>query len=227
MGFDPETRDRLRVRLGHRSPGDAALRHRRPAPLLRRRPALPAPVRLSRRRHAIPRILAARVLRSADRHRRARRAADHGRPRGRVAAPRRAAVPRRRRRPVLSVEPHPERRSPARLPGRRRRGRAARHRLRRAERACRHQGAVRARRRGAAAGEGGQRRAVSHQGRQDPRRREPRHAVLGARAQALRRPRRPARSSTTTRRSAPTCASSSSSTTPSSRSSSRPTSATA
>ncbi len=31
-----------------------------------------APVRLSRRRHAVPRILAARVLRSADRHRRAR-----------------------------------------------------------------------------------------------------------------------------------------------------------
>jgi hypothetical protein len=46
MGFDPERDHRLRLRLGHRPPGDAALRHRRPAPLLRRRPALPAPVRM-------------------------------------------------------------------------------------------------------------------------------------------------------------------------------------
>ena len=43
-----------------------------------------APVRLTgASADAVPRILAARVLRSADRHRRARRAADDGRPRGR------------------------------------------------------------------------------------------------------------------------------------------------
>ena len=44
-GLRSGTDHRLRLRLGDRSPGDAALRHRRPAPLLRRRPALPPPVR--------------------------------------------------------------------------------------------------------------------------------------------------------------------------------------
>ena len=62
---------RLRLRLGHRPPGDAALRHRRPAPVLRRRPALPRQFDADRRRpadrHAIPRVLAARVLQPADR----------------------------------------------------------------------------------------------------------------------------------------------------------------
>src|SRR5450432_1895041 len=40
--------------------------------------------------------------------------------------------------------------------------------------------------------ERGQRRAPSDHGRQDPRRRESRNAVLGARAETLGRPRRPA-----------------------------------
>src|SRR5688500_12250832 len=35
---------RLRLRLGPRAPDDASLRHRRPASLLRRRPALPRAV---------------------------------------------------------------------------------------------------------------------------------------------------------------------------------------
>ena len=52
----------------------------RPAPVLRRRPALPGAVRSSARGDdAISGILVARVLRPADRQRRAGRAADHGR----------------------------------------------------------------------------------------------------------------------------------------------------
>ena len=126
---------------------------------------------------------------------------------------------------VLSVAPHPNADRLSVCAGRRRRGRAARDRLRCAERARRHQGAVRARRRRAAAGEDGASEPFRIERRQDPRRREPRHAVLGARAEALRRPRGACWCSTTTRRSAPTCASSSASTTRSSRSSSRRTSA--
>ena len=65
--------------------------------------------------------------------------AGHG---GRGAAPGGAAVPRRRRRRGRRGRAAPERRPAARLPGRRRRGRAAADRLRRAERARRHAGAA-------------------------------------------------------------------------------------
>ena len=75
--------------------------------------------------HAIPRILAARVLRSAALDRRARRAADHGRPGGRGPAPGGAAVPRRRRRRGARGRQASERRQAARLPGERRRRRDA------------------------------------------------------------------------------------------------------
>ena len=50
MGFDPERLHRLRFRHRARPAGDAALRRQRPAPVLRRRPALPAPVPVSRPR---------------------------------------------------------------------------------------------------------------------------------------------------------------------------------
>ena len=44
FGLDPGALHRLRLRLGPRAPDDAALWHRRPAPVLRRRPALPEAV---------------------------------------------------------------------------------------------------------------------------------------------------------------------------------------
>jgi tRNA-binding EMAP/Myf-like protein len=44
-GYDPEKRHRLRLRHGNRADRDAPPRRPRPAPLLRQRPALPAPVR--------------------------------------------------------------------------------------------------------------------------------------------------------------------------------------
>ncbi len=43
-GVDQREIHGLRVRHGHRSPGDAALRRERPAPVLRKRPALPRAV---------------------------------------------------------------------------------------------------------------------------------------------------------------------------------------
>ena len=201
MGFDPERVHRLRLRLGHRPAGDAALRHRRPAPVLRRRPALPAPVRLTRRRRRScnspnPGCASSAIRRSSTR--RARRAAHHGRPRGR------GRCARSRRRSTASSSPrccrsrtHPnaDRLRVCQVDAGA--GATLLDRLRRAERARRHQGAAARwsapscrRRRGRAS-----RFAIER--RQAARRREPRHAVLGARAEALRRPRRPARSSTT------------------------------
>ena len=90
-------------------------------------------------------------------------AAHDGRPRGRRPAPGRAAVPRRRRR--RGAWKSPSTRTPTACACARStsaRGDAAEHRLRRAQRARRHQGAVRARRRRAAAGRGG-RQAVRDQ----------------------------------------------------------------
>ena len=78
---------------------------------------------------------------------------------------------------------------------------------------------LRAGRRRTAAGRG--RQALPDQAGQAARRREPGHAVLGARAQAERRPRRPARTGRRCADRAPTCARCSSSTTRCSRSSSR------
>ena len=73
---------------------------------------------------------------------------------------------------MTEVRPPSRRRAPQRLPGRHRQ-RGRRGGMRRAQRACRHEGGVRAGRRD----HPGDRRAA--QARADPRRRQQRHAVLG------------------------------------------------
>jgi phenylalanyl-tRNA synthetase alpha chain len=67
------------------------------------------------------------------------------------------------------------------------------------------------------------RQALRHRRGQAARRRQPRHAVLGARAEAVRRPRRPARTGGRCAGGAPTCATGCAGRHASSRSSSRPT----
>ena len=117
LGPRPRALHRLRLRLGHRSPGDAALRRRTTcacsstatcASWRSSSDTLSHRSRRVRQDHAISRVLVARVLQSADRHRGAGRAADHVRHGGRGAAPGR----RRRSRgvvvgEVLAVERHP------------------------------------------------------------------------------------------------------------------------
>ncbi len=67
FGLDPEQLHRLRVRLRPRAPDHAALWHQRPAPVLRRRSALPEAIQLTTRfTYAILRKLAPHHGRSDD-----------------------------------------------------------------------------------------------------------------------------------------------------------------
>ena len=97
----------------------------------------------------------------------------------------------------------PQRRPADGVQGRRGHGRAARHRLRRAQRRGRHEGALRARRRHAA---GRSPAALRDQAREHARRREPGHAVLGARAGPVGRSLAACWRCPPMRRSAATCA---------------------
>ena len=174
---------RLRVRLRPRPHRDDPLRRPRPAPLLRERPALPGAVRVR-----VP----LSWLRGATSTRAARRGA---------RAPRCRAAGRWSRRSTTSGVPDtngnlgsfrvgpravgraaPERRPPARVPRRPRRGRARGHRLRRAQRRRRPD------RGGGAAGRPAARRREAPRRGEAARGREPRDDPLRPRARPGRRP---------------------------------------
>ena len=181
MGFDPERVIGFRLRFGHRPTRHAALRHRRPAPFLRRRLAVSPPVRLSRtgavmqfpeswlREFCDPPISSAEL---AERLTMAGLEVESTRS---VAPPFHGVVVAEGAVGREASECRPT----SRLPGRCGPWRNAGHRLRSAERSCRYQGAARSRRRRVTT-DGRGRWPVSHRDRQDSRGREPRHALLGA-----------------------------------------------
>ena len=146
FGLDPERYIGFAFGMGLGSAGDAALRHRRPAAVLRRRPALPVAVQVRRkRRDAIPRVAgcASSAIRRC-RTTQLRRAADD------VGHGGRGACARWRRRSQASwsarsssAEQHPERRQAAQCAASmagsafaRRRAAGGVRRAQRARRAC-------------------------------------------------------------------------------------------